>query len=88
MSLSARPRYCDMYPASRLCQSDMFLPEDRLLRHVPGQPAPPERHVPLGGPTTATGGSPAEARGVNRVTTCAARSAARAGWSRRSKPAR
>ena len=46
--------YCDMYPASRPLSSDMFLPQDPLLRHVPSQPTPPQRHVPPAGPPTAT----------------------------------
>ena len=51
---SPRTGYCDMYPASRLHQCYMFLPEDRLMRHVTGQPTPPVLHVPPGGPASAT----------------------------------
>lgn len=49
-----------MYPARRLHQCYMFLPEDRLPRHVTGQPTPPVLHVPPRGPTTATCCEPAE----------------------------
>ena len=56
---SRRTGYCDMYPASRHRSSDMFAPEDRLLRHVPGRPAPLQRHIPPAGPATATCARPA-----------------------------
>jgi len=39
-------RYGARYTARRVRECDMFLPEDRLTRHVPGQPAPPALHVP------------------------------------------
>ena len=42
---SPRTGYCDMYPARRLRQSYMFRPEDALLRHVTGPPAPLLLHV-------------------------------------------
>ena len=51
---SRRTRYRDMYPTSRPGSSDMCLPEDPLLRHVPGQPGPLQRHVLPGGSATAT----------------------------------
>ena len=57
---SPRTGYCDMYPASRLCQRYMFLPEDRLMRHVPGQPTPLALHVPPRGSATATCNRPAD----------------------------
>ena len=54
--VSRRTGYCDMYPANRSRLSDMCLPqnpllrhvpaENRLLRHVPRQPIPLQRHVP------------------------------------------
>ena len=46
--------YCDMCPPRRRPSSDMFLPWDRALRHVPAQPIPLQRHVPPAGPPTAT----------------------------------
>ena len=51
---SRRTGYCDMWLASRPCSSDMYLPRDRLLRHVTGQPTPLQRHVLPAGPATAT----------------------------------
>ena len=51
---SRRSRYCDMYPARRSRSSDMCVPEEPLLRHVPGLPSPLQRHVRPGGPATAT----------------------------------
>ena len=50
---------CDMYPARRLRSSDMFFPQGRLLRHVPGRPALLQRHVLPAGPATATCARPA-----------------------------
>ena len=43
---SPRTTYCDMYPARRPRSSDMCIPQDHLLRHVPRQPTPLQRHVP------------------------------------------
>ena len=40
--------------------SDMYLPEDGLLRHVTDHPALLQRHVPPGGPATATCDWPAD----------------------------
>ena len=51
--------YCDMWLASRPRSSDMYLPRDRLLRHVTDPPTPLQRHVPAGGPATATCDGPA-----------------------------
>ena len=56
----SRTGQCDMYPPSRLRQCYMFLPETRLMRHVPAQPAPPVLHVPPRGPANATCIRPAD----------------------------
>ena len=60
-SADPAPATCD---PRRIGSSDMYLPQnqllrhvppqDGLLRHVPGQPIPPQRHVPPAGPATAT----------------------------------
>ena len=49
-----RTSYCDMYPAGRSRSSDMYAPEDLLLRHVTRQPTPLQRHVAPAGRPTAT----------------------------------
>ena len=51
---SPRTTYCDMYPARRPRLSDMCIPQNHLLRHVPGPQTPPQRHVTPAGPATAT----------------------------------
>ena len=43
-----------MYPANQPRSSDMYLPQDPLLRHVTRQTIPLQRHVPAAGPATAT----------------------------------